>query len=1058
MMHLADRPKRLVRFAAFEFDSQTGELRKHGLKIKLSGQPIEVLTLLLEHPGEMVTREELQRILWPHDTVVEFEHSINAAIKRLRDALGDSAEKPRYVETLAGRGYRFIAPVEVIAPPQVVAPVVEPASPEVLAAAEAADFTHSDLMGRTVSHYRILERLGGGGMGIIYKAEDTRLRRKVALKFLPTGLATNPTALARFQREARAASALNHPHICTVYEVEEVEGQPFLAMELMEGKTLKHLIVGKPLPMGQVLDLGMEITEALEAAHAEGIVHRDIKPANIFVTKLGHAKILDFGLAKWQGSGIGIQGSGNNPSEEDSPRPLGGEGAERSEAGEGVSQPGSSTLSIDRNDLTIPGSTVGTAAYMSPEQARCEVVDARTDLFSFGAVLYEMATGQQAFSGATSAELRQAILTREVIPPQHLNPALPTQLQAIIEKSLEKDRDVRYQHAADVRADLKRLKRDMNSPRSAATKSAGSGELSAAAPAGGLAAAAVVSKPGRARRKRWALPVGGLGLVLMGLLIYIQSRALPPPKVSGYVAVTHDGVAKGLVGTDGARLYFSSSSGLWQVSASGGEVARVPLPAPTMQPLALSPDGATLLVAELVGTPPYNGQLWAVPVLGGSAVKLGEAVGGVAAWSPDGQAIVYAKMYGKDLFLAKSDGAEPRILVSPPERPYDPVWSPDGTVIRFHTTGSSAGGSIWQVSINGTNLHPLFPGWHTPPDECCGKWTPDGEYFVFQSKGNIWARAERGNLFGRAHAQPWQLTSGPMKFSSPLPSKDGKKLFVLGTLPHAQLVRYDAKSGEFVPFLSGISADGVSFSKDGQWVAYARYPEGTLWASKSDGSQRRQLSYPPLYALGPHWSPDGKQILFYAFPAPEKANLYTVSIDRGTPRELIPEDLQPQWHPTWSPDGTRVVFGGTFVDPDTTIRIFDVKTHQISTVPGSRGLTEPSWSPDGRYIVASPPDPGSTSLMLFDFTTQRWEEIAKVTVAFPNWSKTGDYVYFLSEGGRSVVRVRIRDRKLERVADLKNVPITGYFGWWLGMAPDNSPLLLHDTSTQDIYALNWEAP
>jgi Tol biopolymer transport system component len=477
-----------------------------------------------------------------------------------------------------------------------------------------------------------------------------------------------------------------------------------------------------------------------------------------------------------------------------------------------------------------------------------------------------------------------------------------------------------------------------------------------------------------------------------------------------------------------------------------------------MGPLAISPDGATLLVADFVGTTPYSGQLWAVPVLGGSAVKLEEDVGGMGAWSPDGQAIVYAKTYGKDLYLAKSDGAEPRKLVSTPEPPYDPVWSPDGTVIRFHTGGSSAGGSLWQVSINGTNLHPLFPGWHHPPDECCGKWTPDGKYFVFESQDNIWARAEKGNLFGKVDAQPWQLTSGPMKFSSPLPGKDGKKLFVLGTLARAELVDFDAKSTQFVPFLAGISADGVTFSKDGQWVAYVRYPEGTLWASKSDGSQRRQLSYPPLHALEPRWSPDGKQIVYYVFPTvDEKAYLYTVSLEGGTPRELIPEGPQPQWGPTWSPDGTRIAFFGGIVGPNTAIRIFDVKTQQISTLPGSRGLIGWSWSPDGRYILASPAG-GSPSLMLFDFTSEKWEEIAKVTVGFPNWSKTGDYIYFLSDGARSVMRLRIRDRKLEQVADLKNFPTTGSFGWWLGLAPDDSPLLLHDTSMQDIYALDWQAP
>ena len=500
---MPDSPVRRIRFGEFELDARAGELRKGGLRLRLQEQPLQILLMLLEHPGEVVTREEIRKRLWPNDTIVEFDHSIGTAIKKLRQALGDEAESPRYVETLPRRGFRFIFPLEASSdsaeessapPPQVMRsgkPVAEEkqvgaaaapaaaAQPAQAVPSSPADFTHSDLIGRTVSHYRILEKLGGGGMGIVYKAEDIRLGRKVALKFLPTGLARNPTALARFQREARAASALNHPHICTVYEIDEVEGQPFLAMELMEGQTLKDLLVaangarsanaGRPLQLDTLLDLAMEIAEALEAAHAEGIVHRDIKPANIFVTKRGEAKILDFGLAKLQGSGMGVRGRETNPSAEDSPRPLGGEGAERSEAGEGVSPHDTPTLSIEpRRHLTIPGATMGTAAYMSPEQARGEKVDARTDLFSFGAVLYEMATGQQAFSGATSGEIREAILTRQATPPtapeSRHRPTAPSDHRKGIGERPRRALPARL----GIRADLKRLKRDTESGRVAA--------------------------------------------------------------------------------------------------------------------------------------------------------------------------------------------------------------------------------------------------------------------------------------------------------------------------------------------------------------------------------------------------------------------------------------------------------------------------------------------------------------------------------------------------------------------------------------------------------------
>jgi Tol biopolymer transport system component len=416
--------------------------------------------------------------------------------------------------------------------------------------------------------------------------------------------------------------------------------------------------------------------------------------------------------------------------------------------------------------------------------------------------------------------------------------------------------------------------------------------------------------------------------------------------------------------------------------------------------------------------------------------------------------IVYAD--GRDLFLAKSDGSEGRKLVSAPDAATDPVWSPDGTTIRYRVGGALATrGTLWQVSVDGTGPHPLFPGGHGPPSDCCGKWTADGRYFVYQSGSNIWALAEKGNWFGKADGKPVQLTSGPMTFWSPLPSRDGKKLFVVGALARGELTRYDAKAAEFVPFLSGISADSVSFSKDGQWAAYVSFPEGTLWKSKWDGSQRIQLTYPPLTPVLPSWSPDGQQIVFCAFAPDQPAKLYMVASDGGTPREIIPQDPQSQWDPTWSPDGTRIVFGGAAADPETVIRILEVKTGQISTLPGSKGFFSPRWSPDGRYILAMPFQ--SRNLVLFDFASQKWEEIANIAMGFPNWSKNGDYIYSLHvQDQPAVMRVRVRDRKLERVADLKNFRQTGFYTIWLGMAPDDSPLLLRDTGTQEIYALDWE--
>jgi len=482
-MQVSPRFPVAVRFSGFRLDLRAGELQSEGGKTaRLPDQPFRILKTLLERPGDVVTREELRKCLWPNDTIVEFEHSISAAMNRLRQALGDSAEQPRFIETLARRGYRLMVPVQFEE-----APVEQTAPSGPIAASEG------QVSGKS-SHYQVLERLGGGGMGVVYKAKDTRLNRAVALKFLPSELANDAAALERFRREAQAASALNHPNICTIYDVGELalgreegsEVQKFIAMEFLDGRTLENHISGKPLPLQETLELGIEIADALSAAHAQGIIHRDIKPANIFVTKRGSAKILDFGLAKLTADGTAEQ------------------------HGEGTARP----MQSGAGGITVLGKAMGTLTYMSPEQVRGETLDARADLFSFGVALYQMATGVLPFRGDDPELVREAILNRAPDEPRRLNPKVPARMEEIILKALEKDRKFRYQSAVEIRTDLQRLKREIGSePAGSAAR------ILRDQPAG-------VEEGGRhwERRVLWSGAAVVIGIAALGIL-----RFGPPP-------------------------------------------------------------------------------------------------------------------------------------------------------------------------------------------------------------------------------------------------------------------------------------------------------------------------------------------------------------------------------------------------------------------------------------------------------------------------------------------------------------------------------------------------
>lgn len=861
---------------------------------------------------------------------------------------------------------------------------------------------------RCVSHYRVLERLGSGGMSVVYKAEDTQLGRLVAIKFLPDDLVHDPLMFERFRREARTASSLNHPNICTIYEVGEAEGRPFIVMEYLEGQTLREAVHGHPLEIERVVDLALQISDGLDAAHNKGIIHRDIKPGNIFIVDGKHAKILDFGLAKTN------------------PVPYGGE----------------STLSAEI--LTSPGTALGTVAYMSPEQALGKDLDARTDLFSFGVVLYEMATGVLPFRGDTSAAVFDSILHGTPAAPLRLNPGLPGELERIICTSLEKDRETRYQSAAEVRADLKRLKRETDSNKVAV-------------------AVEVAPQAGQRRRNVLIAAVGVALLVAVWIGLFVRP---PVPRVTNTSQITHDGLLKDTLRSDGSRIYFTGLSGdrftLSQVSSAGGEVTQIEVPFSNAVLRDISPDHSSLLFGEHRGTDPESG-FWVLPLPGGTPRRLGEISGREGAWSPDGTQLAYTK--GPNIYLAKSDGSEPHRLLSVAGIPFAVRFAPGGKQLRYTLFEAGNTLSLWEVNRDGSNAHALLPNFSTPPAECCGQWTPDGRYYIFLSmkSGNLWALPEGGRWLPGQKGAPVQLTNGPVSFRDPNPSVDGKKLFAVGTLSRGELVRYDSGLRQFVPYLSGISAGELAFSRDGKWIAYVNYPDETIWRCRTDGSDRLQLTYSTSATL-PRWSPDGRKIAYISAVWGKPWKIFIVSAQGGTPQEVIAENRN-EVDVDWSADGNQLVFGRDSNRSDAEplkIQVWDLKTGKLSVIPDSEGRFSPRWSPDGRYLAAQSSD--SRQIVLFDFQKQQWSkwfEIDEGSVGYPTWANDSQSLYFSTflTSRPALQRIRLGESRSELVADFSGVRRHGgRWGVWTGVTPDGSALLVRDVSTQEIYALDVNLP
>jgi serine/threonine protein kinase/WD40 repeat protein len=839
-------------------------------------------------------------------------------------------------------------------------------------------------------------------MGEVYRARDTVLKRDVAIKVLPDYWSRDPERLRRFELEAQAAAALTHPNIVSIHHVGRCDGSPYIVTELLHGETLRDRLRHGSMRLREVIEESVEIARGLAAAHNAGIIHRDLKPENIFITKDGRVKILDFGLAKL------------NPT--------------RSATADDPT--------VTQQPQTNPGHVLGTVGYMSPEQVRGHTADARSDIFAAGAVLYEMLTGKPAFRKATSAETMSAILNEDPPPVSQVVTSLPPGLHRIVDRCLTKNPEQRIQHATDLAFALE--------------------ALSDASSAG----VATVKQPPSSTR--WIWITGAVTfLAIAAAIVSWLVRPHVTPIVEAVTQLTNDGAPKDTIAklaTDGPRIYFNEGTpgnfNIAQIAANGGPTANLSVKVPNLEIAGLSPDSSSLLAMETSGeVPPFH--LWTIPLPAGEPRRIGSLETQGATYFPDGRILFFQ---GTDLYVAERDGSNPHKLTSPAQSLVEvsqPDISPDGNRIAFRAGEKlqHAADSIMEIRADGSGLHTIAKS--VPETSvCCPNWSRDGKYLLYavwhQGVGDLWAWPANEGPFRRSQ-EPIRITNGPLSYLQTASSIDGKQLFAVGTKRRGELVRYDVRSQQFVPILSGISAIGVTFSADGKWVAYISYPDGTVWRSRTDGTDRLQLTYPPAFVIYATISPDAKRVAF----STSEGNSYVVNVDGTAQQQIGPRFA---FSPDFSPDGNQLLLTVWKNSTEMEVGLFDVRTGTLSVVPSSAGLGGGQWV--GQHEFAAISKTGNA--LTFDLKTRKWVDL--VSGVLGGWARSPDdrYLYYITGGPEpKVMRIRPSDRNPEFMVALKDFrqavsPGGGDAG--LSVAPDGSPVFTRDIGTQEIYALTVKWP